>query len=311
MQKVEFRRKFYSWIERYFYAPKGIDYLILCLFFPLSLVYSLCVRLKKIFTKPRDFGIKIISVGNLVVGGSGKTPLVKAIYENFYKNQVIFIILRGYKRNSSGKIVVAKNGKILVGVEQSGDEAMEYAKSIKNANVIVSENREIAINFAKEQGARLVILDDGFSKFGIKKFDILLKPEFAPKFGLTFPSGAYRYPLSFYKFADFIPAKGDIVRRSEIINKTARMVLVSAIANPSRLYGYFKLCVGVKFYPDHYEFKKDELVDIMRQFSATSLLVTMKDFVKIEKFNLNVSLIFLKTEISPKFRAVLENYIEN
>lgn len=311
MQKVEFRREIYCQIERYFYAPKVFDYLVACAFFPLSVIYSLCIRLKKFFSKPKDFGVKIISVGNLIVGGSGKTPLVKAIYENFSQKHKTFIILRGYKRNSSGQIVVANNGKILVNVDQSGDEAMEYAKSLKNANIIVSEDRKTAINYAKEQGAKLVILDDGFSKFDIKKFDILLKPSFAPKFELTLPSGAYRYPLSFYKFANFIPANDDIIKKSEIINQSARMVLVSAIANPARLHSYFKLCVGVKFYPDHHQFSADELHSLMRQYNAISLLVTMKDFVKIEKFNLNISLIFLKTQISPKFRAVLEKYIEN
>lgn len=110
---------------------------------------------------------------------------------------------------------------------------MEYATSVKNANVIVSENRDKAIFEAKNLGAKYILLDDGFSKFHIKKFNILIRPNPAPKLNLTIPSGGYRYPVSFYKFANFIAEQDrDYFRYSEILNPTPKMVLVTAIANP-------------------------------------------------------------------------------
>ena len=111
------------------------------LLLPFSLIYCLISRLKFSFLcGQKDLGILVFSVGNLVVGGSGKSPLCKAIYSFFnemseYKNAV-FIVLRGYRRKSKGCVVVSQKGEILVPCEASGDEAMDYA--INGANVIVT-----------------------------------------------------------------------------------------------------------------------------------------------------------------------------
>ena len=78
---------------------------------------------------------------------------------------------------------------------------MEYALFLRGANVIVSEDRAAGILRAQTLGFELVILDDGFSKFNISKFDILLRPQSAPKLPFCLPFAAYRYPPFFYKFA--------------------------------------------------------------------------------------------------------------
>lgn len=301
------KQKLHIWINKYFYNPDIVSIVLSIFLLPLSFIYSFFVCIKKLFSKKKNFGIKIISVGNLIVGGSGKTPLVKAVYNTFSPNLKTFIILRGYKRQSKGCILVSNDKEIFVDVCQSGDEAMEYAKF--KANVIVGEDRKIAIDLAKKNGAQLIIFDDGFSKFNIDKFDILLKPTIEPFFPFTFPSGAYRYPKFFYKFANFIPQKDDIVKKSYILNQTDRMLLVTAIANPNRLKEHFDICIDMKFYPDHYSFSKHELENLLQKFKATSLLVTMKDFVKIEKFNLPISTIILETNISKKFEKTLYNYV--
>ena len=85
-----------------------------------------------------DFGIKIVGVGNLNVGGSGKTPLVTALASKY---DDVAIILRGYGRNSKGLYVVKDKNTILEDVSISGDEAMIYAQKLKSAIVIVSEDR--------------------------------------------------------------------------------------------------------------------------------------------------------------------------
>lgn len=301
------KQKLHIWINKYFYSPDIVG-VALCIFLlPLSFIYSLFVCIKKLFSKKKSFDIKIISVGNLIVGGSGKTPLVKAIYNIFSPHLKTFIVLRGYKRQSKGCILISNNEEIFVDICQSGDEAMEYAKF--KANVIVSEDRKIAIDLAKKNSAKLIIFDDGFSKFDIDKFDILLKPAIEPFFPFTFPSGAYRYPKFFYKFANFIPQKDDIIKKSHILNQTDRMLLVTAIANPNRLKEHFDKCIDIKFYPDHYFFSKDELENLLQKFNATSLLVTMKDYVKIERFNLPISIIILETNISKKFEKTLHDYV--
>lgn len=302
-----FKRKIYAFAQEYFYAPNLWQKCLSIALLPLSWIYCACVILKSKFSKALDFGIPIISIGNLTLGGSGKTPLGIAILSEFDGG---FVVLRGYGRASQGLVKVAVSGEILVGVTASGDEAMEYAKSVKNANVIVSENRDIAINEAKKMGAKYVLLDDGFGKFHIKKFNVLIRPSAKPYFDFVLPSGAYRYPSKFYAKADYVVKEGeDFTRESEIINQTTKMVLVTAIANPQRLEPYFSLCVGRDIYPDHYAFSRDELASILERYAATSLLVTRKDAVKMEEFGLPLSVIALKTTLAGKFKRIIKEKI--
>lgn len=306
-----FNSAFQDWAYKYFYSPNLAQKIISTILSPLSLIYSCLVWVKFKLSRPQKYKIPIISVGNLILGGTGKTPLIKAIFNKFSQDYNVFIVLRGYKRKSKGLLKVCLDGKILCSVSQSGDEAMEYAISLKNANVIVSEDRKIAIKEALNLGANLILLDDGFGKFDIFKFNILLKPQTQPVSNLTIPSGAYRYPKSFYKFGDFIPSNDDIIKSSYIQNQSEKMVLVSAIANPFRLYEFEKICVNSVFFPDHYDFKKHELEQILNQHNATSLLVTQKDYVKIKDFGLPLSIIILDTKISSNFTQTLENFIKN
>ena len=136
---------------------------------PVSLLYGSLMWLRRVLAKPKDYGIPIVSIGNLIVGGSGKTPFVIEL-ANRYED--VAIISRGYGRESSGLVVVSQYGKIECDVKTSGDEAMLMAQSTQ-ATVIVSENRAIAIKQAKDMKAKLIILDDGFNKVDIKKYDIL------------------------------------------------------------------------------------------------------------------------------------------
>jgi len=302
-----FKRKIYAFAQEYFYSPNLWQKCLAIALLPLSWIYCAGVILKSKFSKTLDFGIPVISIGNLTLGGSGKTPLGIAILNEFEGG---FVVLRGYGRASKGLVKVAISGEILTDVKTSGDEAMEYAKSVKNANVIVSENRDIAINEAKKMGAKYVLLDDGFGKFHIKKFNVLIRPSAKPYFDFVLPSGAYRYPSKFYAKADYVVKEGeDFTRASEIINQTSKMVLVTAIANPQRLEPYFSLCVGREIYPDHYAFSRDELAEILARYGATSLLVTRKDAVKMEEFGLPLSVIALKTTLADKFKRIIKEKI--
>ena len=115
---------------------------------------------------PKDFELPIISVGNLTVGGSGKTPIVTALASRY---EDVAVVLRGYGRKSEGLVVVSDGKDVLVDVDTSGDEAMLYTSLIPHAVVIVSEKRELAIEKAKELGCKVLFLDDGYNKHQIKK----------------------------------------------------------------------------------------------------------------------------------------------
>lgn len=337
-------------IERNLYDPSPAWLALGVILAPLSLLYMLIVCLKRLFAKPQKFKIPIISVGNLTLGGSGKTPLVRALFKEFNGELKTCIILRGYGRKSRGLLEVALGGRVLCDVEQSGDEAMEYALFLRGANVIVSEDRAAGILRAQTLGFELVILDDGFSKFDISKFDILLRPQSAPKLPFCLPFAAYRYPPFFYKFADFIPAPSDISQELKIVSaadlqeglngtdeisnladensnlnlKTAadkilnskeagfeksRTILISAIAKPWRLQEFLPLAKARAFFPDHYDFKKEQILELLRREDAEHILCTAKDYVKLRDLGVGISVILLNLKLSENFIREIQNYI--
>ncbi len=242
---------------------------------------------------PEDFGIKIVSVGNLTVGGSGKTPLVTALAQ---KEQDPAIILRGYGRESQGMLVVKDQDKILCDVACSGDEAMIYAKKLPHATVIVSEDRKIAIKKAKELGCKIVFLDDAYSKHAIKKRDIII--DVTTKNNFCLPSGPYRERLWQDKDVTVVQEDVDFTREVSLVDATQKMALVTAIARPQRLDKYLpKNVVSKHYFEDHHIFTKEELENILRNDNATSLLVTFKDYVKMESFGLPLSLLDLEVKV--------------
>ncbi|WP_298042603.1 tetraacyldisaccharide 4'-kinase [uncultured Campylobacter sp.] len=355
-------------IERNLYDPSPAWLALGVILAPLTLLYTLIVCLKRLFAKPQKFKIPIISVGNLTLGGSGKTPLVRALFKEFNRELKTCIILRGYGRKSRGLLEVALGGRVLCDVRQSGDEAMEYALFLRGANVIVSEDRAAGILRAQTLGFELVILDDGFSKFNISKFDILLRPQSVPKLPFCLPFAAYRYPPFFYKFADFIPAPSDISQElrivsaadlqeglngtdeisnlaDEILNSTAdkisdlnlnraaneilnlnhvadkilnskeagfeksRTILISAIAKPWRLQEFLPLAKAHAFFPDHYDFKKEQILELLRREDAEHILCTAKDYVKLRDLGAEISVILLNLKLSENFIREIQNYI--
>jgi len=305
------RARVVLWVEEYLFYPKGFfQYLLSFLLLPLTSIYCLIVISKRVFAKKIDFNIPIISTGNLTIGGSGKTPVTIALAK---KQKDCAIILRGYGRQSKGLILVSQNNKILCGVDKSGDEAMLYAKSLPNATVIVSEDRKKAIKYAKDLKCEIIFLDDGFSKSDIKKFDILIKPKAEPTLPFCLPSGAYREPKYLYKNADIVLKEDvDFKRVVKITNQTDKMILITAISKPQRLDKYLpENLIDKIYFEDHHAFSKDELNKIVKKHSATSILTTQKDAVKMETFGLNLSIMELDIEISKNIKDKINDFLDN
>jgi len=297
-----------AFFEEMFFHPKWYHYPFIIGLLPLSIAYGVALSLRRAITQKKDFGLPLVSVGNLIVGGSGKTPFVIALALKF---ENVVIISRGYGRQSKGLVEVSKKGEILSTVEQSGDEPMLMAHSLPNASVIVSEDRHKAIELAKSQGAKLIILDDGFNRVEIKKFEILLEPKYIKNY-LPFPSGAFREFYFNKKYADMIlKEEEDFKRVVSFENLTERMVLVTAISNPTRLDKYLPDGVVKKVYlDDHSYFNEARLKTILKDANADSLLCTSKDRVKMEGFKLAISEMKLKLEIKEKVFNKIEDYIE-
>ena len=256
--------------------------------------------------KIQDFGVDIVSIGNLSVGGSGKTPLTTALSLR-YKNSAI--VLRGYGRQSRGLVVVKDAKTILCDVATSGDEAMIYAQKVQNAIVIVSEDRKKAILKAKQMGAKIIFLDDAYSKHDIKKLDIIIEVD--SKNSKCLPSGPFRERLWSEKEAFIVKDDVDFKRITRLQNKTQKMSLVTAIARPNRLDIYLPKLVNRHYFEDHHSFTKDELLNILEADKSQSLLVTYKDYVKIESFGLPISLLDMDVDVDENIYKIIDNYREN
>ena len=264
--------------------------------------------LRRKFAKQVSFSLPIVSVGNLIVGGSGKTPFVIALASRYTG---VAVISRGYGRQSTGLLEVSRQGKILVDVTQSGDEPMLMATSLPQASVIVSEDRQSAIGLAIKQGAKIIVLDDGFNRVDLEKFDILLEPlEIANYY--TFPAGPFREFMSTRRKANIIAKEGkSFTRHVTIENMSHRMILVTAISNPGRLDAYLpKNVIKKVYYDDHAYFDESVLQKILEENQATSILCTSKDKVKMQHFKLPISEMKLKLEIKNEILTQVDAYVE-
>lgn len=297
-------------IDAYFYKPNVFHKCLSIALLPISALYALSATIRRKCARNRDFHIPIISVGNLVAGGSGKTPFIIEVARAFER---VAIVSRGYKRESKGLVVVSEYGTIKATQKQAGDEAYLIARELKNASVIVCKNRAKAIECAKNMGASIIFLDDGF-RFRFKKLNIVLEPLLKPYFSFTLPSGIYRELPSAKKEADIIVKEGaDYTRIVSIDNPTASMLFLTAIANPTRLRAFLSdvsnQIVGEIMLKDHANFDIAKLKSAMQAHNATSLLVTSKDEVKLLDSNLPLSIMRLKLDIHPSVIEAIRAYI--
>lgn len=304
------------WIEEYLFFPNSFQKIISFLLLPFTFVYMLIIFTKRAMAKQIEFGIPIISVGNLIVGGSGKTPITIELASK-YEN--VCVILRGYGRASKGLQIVSLEGKILVDVKTSGDEAMLLAGSLPKATIIVCEDRIKAILKAKELGCKIIFLDDGFSKYKIAKFNILIRPKDEPTNIFCLPSGGYREPKGFYAQADMelLEEKDfkrviNIKKDGKICELPSKILLVTAISKPKRLLDYLPKEIKMVSFSDHYTFTKEDISKIQNEYKEFSIVTTGKDFVKLKDFNIkNLYLMDLKIEISQNLDFSLMNQYIN
>ena len=298
--------------ETMFYHPtiltKTVSYTLL----PLSIFYASVMSIRRVFAKKESFDVPVISVGNLVVGGSGKTPFIISLAKRL-DIYPVYIISRGYGRDSKGLVEVScPNRGILCSVEDSGDEPMLIAKSLPECGVIVSEDRKEGIKRAIKKGAKVILLDDGFNRVDIQKYEIVLEPENLPN-RLPLPSGAFREFAINYRYADSFLKEGRGYNRIvKCLNCKNKMVLATAIASPQRLDRYLPKGVVAKIYKaDHEKFDIDELEKILKEYKADSILMTQKDIVKIAQSNLPISILSLEMSIDDSIVKSVNRYIKD
>lgn len=187
------------------------------LLYPLSKVYYYFFKLKMKKTIPEKIdGVKVISVGNITTGGTGKTPFVIYLSELLKGKTKIAILSRGYKSKQCNRIRVVSD---VSGYKESGDEPYLLAKKT-NLPVIIGKDRVMSGKFAKERyGAEVLILDDGFQYFRLKKDLSIVLIDATNPFGNgnLIPAGCLREPPENLSRADVIViTKTNLVEKEEL-----------------------------------------------------------------------------------------------
>jgi tetraacyldisaccharide 4'-kinase len=245
----------------------------------------------------------VVSVGNLSVGGSGKTPFVLLLGELLKQRGVKFDVLsRGYRRATQGVAMVRPAGSS----SEFGDEPLLLARRL-GVPIIVGQDRYEAGAFAENRlGPQLHLLDDGFQHRALARdFDIVLvTPEDARD--RLLPAGRLREPLGALHRADAValasgaspdsfPLEGKLVwrvrRGIDLRSVPARPVVFCGIARPKNFVLQLRTA-GVEpaaeaFYRDHHAYTEHDIRDLMnlRQRSAASgFITTEKDAISLGGF---------------------------
>jgi len=154
--------------------------------------------------------VQIISVGNLIAGGAGKTPFVLYLASEMLKNRkTVGIVLRGYRsgRENENLLVNAEN------IHTVGDEAAQYAHKLPKALICIGKDRQKSIKMLCKSHPDLdcIIMDDGFQHLSVHAdTHYCIFNSLNPiGNGFCLPAGLLREPLSALKYADFVVINGE------------------------------------------------------------------------------------------------------
>lgn len=178
---------------------------------PLSWLYGLGVRLRnQLFEfgilKSRSFDVPVISVGNITVGGSGKTPHVEYLISLLKDKMKVAVLSRGYKRKSKGYMLAAKDTEMRL----IGDEPYQMKKKFKDIYVAVDKNRchgiERITNDEETKNTDVILLDDAYQHRYVKPGVNILLVDYHRLiiYDKLLPAGRLREPQSGKSRADIV-----------------------------------------------------------------------------------------------------------
>ncbi|MBT7311830.1 tetraacyldisaccharide 4'-kinase [bacterium] len=251
---------------------------------------------------------KVISIGNLSLGGSGKTPLAIKIASDLQETGLkVAILVRGYGSADAGPFIVGAENK------NAGDEALMIAQALPEAVVVQSRDRVQGYNQVKDI-VDIVIIEDGFQTAGLSRhIDILILDKWdfqrgtpVPQIGNVIPWGPFRESIDAIDRADclLVPAEDTqdtlptdyngipifSYSRNSILSldDTGDYALISGIANPEQ---FEKQCirklgrnpVASYRYDDHKAYSQADIGQIIDNHgnAETTWFTTAKDYVKL------------------------------
>jgi len=283
------------------------------LLYPVSLAYAFILKVRnylydKNILASSEFSFPIICVGNLAVGGTGKSPMTEYLIELLKDNYTVATLSRGYKRKTRG-FAIAHPGST---AHEIGDEPMQFQRKYPNITIAVGEERLVAIPqlLHERPETDVIILDDAFQHRQVKAGLNILLTQYAHLYTDDFvlPAGNLRDIVKSANRAQIIivtkcPVDLSNAKRDEIItkikplshqqiyfttivystplhlfqpttiqlNSDTGILLICGIANPEPLKKHVNRhfnTVEILQYKDHHIFNSDDLKEIKRRFNG-------------------------------------------
>jgi len=259
----------------------------------------------------RRLNHRVISVGNLSLGGSGKTPVVAALARLLQeRGERPVILTRGYGRRevTEGVLVVSDGQRVLEPVSRSGDEPQLLARTLSGVPVLVCADRYIAGLFAERHfGVTVSILDDGFQHVQLERDVDLLLVSPADLDDRVLPSGRLREPLTAAQCADAVLVPGidedgaqvaaalghhsafRIVPHYGALANGGRVLAFAGIARPERFFNALRslgydVARELTFRDHHWYTARDRetIQSAARETNASLIVTTEKDAVRCD-----------------------------
>ena len=284
------------------------------LLLPISLITLIVIWLKKKFTITKDYNLPIICVGNIYIGGTGKTPASILLAKELTKLGRKPVILRKYYINHA-------------------DEHDLIKKSFKD--LILNKCRVEGIKEAEKSDYDSIILDDGLQDYKIRKDlnIVCFNQKQLIGNGLVLPSGPLRENLNALKNATIVLINGrtdkDFEKKILNINlnleifyshykplnldhfKNKKLLAIAGIANPNNFFQLLEknnLNIEEKLiFPDHYRFTKSEIKNIVEKAINKNykIIMTEKDYFKIKDFKIDkIGYLKVSLEINEKDKFI-------
>jgi len=305
------------------------------LFFPFSVLYGWITSLRnflfnKGILKSHSFDVPVIVVGNLSVGGTGKTPQIEYLIRLLSPNYKLATLSRGYKRKSTGFILADANAT----AELLGDEPFQIHQKFPLIQVAVDADRKNGIEqlLALKDKPDVILLDDAFQHRKVKAGFYILLSAYNDLYCNDFmlPTGNLRESRSGAKRADVIiitkcPKNLSEIAQQEIKNKIGLetpvyfsyidydnlvynqseskkvseikeldKLVVAGIAKPEPFFEYLEVSKEDRMvFPDHHFFTENDLNQIEKKAINKVIITTEKDFVRLINNNSKAPIYYL------------------
>jgi tetraacyldisaccharide 4'-kinase len=311
------------------------------LLFPFALLYGVIIQLRNFFfdigfLSSKNFNTPSLGVGNLSMGGTGKSVVVTYLIDLLQKTKTLATLSRGYGRKTKGLRIADINDTAAT----LGDEPFQFLNRYSNLRVIVSENRLLGMEALKllNPVPEVVIMDDIMQHRWVKPSLLILTTDYKnpyfkdyilPIGGLReFKSGVNRadlilvtrspsdlsmekkvnflkgmkskIPVFFttIKYAQFLYKKNQ--SKSDLELNKGNFILVTGIADSSQLVDYLKTTFGgfkhLKF-SDHYHFSNNDIDRILNASEGKIIVTTEKDYGRLSPLISDEKLCYIKISL--------------